>query len=364
MRKIISILAIIGSFLSGNLLYAQSELPVEASSVETFFQIADKLASGKQPTEREWYALFETQGYKKAITETFEERSDYTRRVMEVAFDPEKVGMIDIIMNVPITEILSDMEALLMRVMLKNFLDIKEHRDAIMEQILTIDQTQLPVKASERLRRFLVNPIDSLIAPIPISLICMEPDALSLSGRIVWDCNLFRIQTEEEKVDLMAHEMYHAYRRHFFSESKASNLMQLLNLWNNEGVADLIDKKSVSDLSSAFIRFGLPESYVEAYNEVYDSTPRMLKDLEKVTLSYIRNEISEDQFNLKLSGFIQYGGHPNGYYMTTAIKEAGYEEDLIRNFASPVEFMKLYNKSVPKGYQLTSEFMDYLETIQ
>ncbi|MDR2120174.1 MAG: hypothetical protein LBP64_04780 [Tannerella sp.] len=31
----------------------------------------------------------------------------------------------------------------------------------------------------DRLKSFLVNPVDSLISPVPVSFVCMEPDALS-----------------------------------------------------------------------------------------------------------------------------------------------------------------------------------------
>ena len=364
MNKIVSILVLAsGLLLSCNSSSIQSDSFVEYTSVSAFFQLADKLSLGTEPTEEEWAVLFETQGYKKCIAETFEERGVFTRQAMELAFNPAKVAEKDSVLSIPVVDIVSDWEALLLRVMLENYMDIRKHQSAMKEYIHTMKSGELMLKSCQRLADFLINPVDSLISPIPVSLVCMEPDALSLSGRIVWDCNAFYKHSEEEKVDVMAHEMFHAYRKHF-AKSKANDLIGLIDSWLNEGVADLIDKKSVSDLSLAFVRYGFPESYVEAYNEVYQSTPQTLKELEELTLSFIHNKIEEKEYKSKLSDFEQYGGHPNGYYMTTTIKEAGYEKELIGSFYSPIEFMKLYNKSVAKEYVLGNEFMDYIESLK
>lgn len=364
MRKsFIILLAIVGLFFS-NPLSAQSNASIEYSSVDAFFSLTDKIAKGKEPTEKKWSELFDTQGYRKCIDETFDEREMLTREAMTLAYSPAKAAERDYIMNTPIVDVIADGEALLLSVMLRNFLDMKEKQSIIKKQLRAMNVAELQLKARRRLKSFLVNPIDSLITPIPVSLLCMEPDALSLSAGIVWDCNLFFIQTEEERVDLLAHEMFHTYRRHFVEEKRAAPLLKIIYNWHNEGIADLIDKKTLSDLSSAFSRYGLPESYVDTYNEIYQSTPQTVKELEKLTLSFLHNEITEKDFNSKLSGFFQYGGHPNGYYMTTLIKSAGFEKELIATFDSPVEFMKLYNRSVVKEYVLGSEFMDYIEKIK
>lgn len=156
--------------------------------------------------------------------------------------------------------------------------------------------------------------------------------------------------------------MFHSYRRHFVNDSN-SYLINVIYTWQNEGIADLIDKKDISELSSVFVRYGLPESYVDSYNAIYKSTPQLIKELERVTLSFIGNEITEKEFNAKLSDFIQFGGHPNAYYMTTLIKNSGFEEELINTFTSPVDFMKLYNKSIEEEYALSSEFMNYIESL-
>lgn len=364
MNKIYLILLVACGLFFPCSLKAQSGASIEFSSVEAFFSLADKIARGKEPAEKEWNELFETQGYKKCIAETFHERGMLTREAMNLAYNPAKATEKDRIMSTPVIDVISDGEALLLYVMLRNFLDMKEHRPTIKKQLRALNAEELQLKARQRLKDFLINPVDSLISPISVSLLCMEPDALSLFAGIVWDCNLFFIQTEEERVDLLAHEMYHTYRRHFVEEKTADPLLKIIYNWHNEGIADLIDKKTLSDLSSAFLRYGLPDSYVDTYNEIYQSTPRTIKELEKLTLSFLRNEITEKNFNSKLSGFFQYGGHPNGYYMTTLIKNAGFEKELIATFNSPVEFMKLYNQSVEKEYVLGSEFMDYIEKIK
>lgn len=363
MNKHIFTLIIAASLFSCNSSNNQSETSVESSSVSAFFQMADKLTAGTEPSESEWNALFETQGYKKCIAETFDERGIVTQEAMRLAFNPEKAAEKDSILKIPVEEIISDGEKLFLRVTLDNFLDTKKNRAAIEKEIRAINGKQVMADASKRLKNFLINPVDSLITTIPVSLLCMEPDALSLSGRIVWDSNLFYKGSYQERIDLLAHEMFHAYRRHFVDYSKRTGLIGIIDGWLNEGIADLIDKKSISELSSDFLRFGFPHSYVDEYNNIYELTPATLKELEKITLDFINNEISKEEFESELSYLEQFGGHPNAYYMTTLITKAGFGKELISNFDSPVEFMKLYNKSIPAEYKLGNEFMEYIETL-
>lgn len=357
------VVLVVSILFSCDFLQAQSQTFFDKSSVDEFFRLTDKISLGEEPSEKEWHALFETQGYKKCIAETFNERGEFTRKAINLAFSSTKIDEKNKLTNMAVAEIVSDWEALLLRVMLDNFLDMKKNKSAIQEQMQTINGVQLLTKARERLKNFLVNPVDSLISPIPVSFLCMEPDALSLYEGIVWDANLFCKTSEEERIDLLAHEMFHTYRRHF-TASKNKGLIALLDTWQNEGIADLIDKKTLSDLSNQFIIFGLPKSYVDTYNEIYERTPQTIKELEKLTLSFLHNEISEKEYNSKLSGFVQFGGHPNAYYISTTIKNAGFEKELISTFASPIEFVKLYNKSIAKEYVLSDEFMDYVESLK
>lgn len=336
---------------------------VDITSAENFFRLADKIAAGIEPTGREWDELFETRGYRKNIEESFEEKGEFIRKAMNLAYNPSKTAERDSLTGIPVAEIVSDWEALLIRVMLDNFIDIRENQLEVKEQLYAINGSKLVAEAEKRLKNFLVDPVDSLIISIPISILCIEPDALSHSGMIVWDLNLFRKQSEEDRVNNLAHEMFHAYRRHFTDESRSEGIMSLLHLWQNEGIADRIDKKSLSDLSSEFIRFGLPESYVDTYNDIYSKTHRTLRDLEKLTLSFLHGEMDQKRYNSSLNDFIQFGGHPNAYYMSTVIKNAGYEKEMISTFASPVDFIKLYNKSVAPEDRFGNEFMDYLEEI-
>jgi len=363
MRSILSALIIIAAAFMPSCNSRQDKTGdyVDISSANYFFRLADKISSGNEPSESEWAELFETAAYKKCIDETFEERGEFIREAMNLAFKPSMEKERDSLTSIPVVEIVSDWEALLIRVSVDNFMDIKNNKTEIQKQLTLINGAELMAKARKRLSDFLVDPVDSLIIPIPIGILCMEPDALSLSGMIVWDANLYCKQSEEEKVNLLAHEMFHAYRLHF--AEKREGLLSLFNSWQNEGIADQIDKKSLSDLSSEFIRYGFPESYVDTYNDIYNNTPLILKEVEELTLSFLRSEIEEKTYNSKLSDFIQFGGHPNAFYMSTTIRNAGYEKEMISTFHSPADFVKLYNKSVGAEQAFGREFMDYLDTL-
>ncbi len=350
-------------FISNSLL-AHKETPIEFSSVSAFFRMADKIGTENTPSEKEWSELFATDGYSRCIAATFDEKEMFLRRAMELAYDPRRQNEKDSIMNIPGEEISEEWETLLLRVILANFIEIKENESDIKEMLLNLDDSRIYGDAISKLRSFLVNPVDSLIYSIPVSLVFMEPDILNLSGNMIWDCNRFLKQSSEERTDRLAREMFLSYISHFSSSEIRSPLIKVILSWQNEGIADLIDKKSLADLSVGFTHFGLPESYVSEYNRVYNITPSLIKDLEQLTISYINDEISEDEFNTDLSDFIRFGGTPTGYYISTLIREAGYEKEMISGFASPVIFMELYNRCISEEYSLSDTFMEYLKNLK
>ena len=90
----------------------------------------------------------------------------------------------------------------------------------------------------------------------------------------------------------------------------------------------------------------------------------MIKDLAQLTITCRNEEISEDEFNTDLSAFIRFGGTPTGYYISTLIREAGYEKEMIIGFASPVIFMELYNRCISEEYSLSDTLMEYLKHLK
>jgi hypothetical protein len=361
MKKFITTSLFIG-ILSQIILAQNTGDFINSSSVDKFFEISKVIASGKEPSENEWEALFETAGYK------IRAHRDIIRNMAIFAFHPGYEQQRDSILKFSIVDDMSDDSKTSSKLTLINFLDMKNNLNALEEFRNTYDFNSLKERSEKRLKSFLKNTVDSLIVFPSINLLCQEADAQSKPKGIVIDFNLFYKQVpNDENINFLAHEMFHSYRRHFENKElvKSNNLMRQIDNLQNEGTADLIDK-TLNSLTQKLINWGYPQSFVDFYISTYENTPDKLQVMDSITCSFIHKEINEEEFNKQLKDFFILGGHPNGYYMTNTIKEAGLIDELIARFDSPVDFIKIYNQAAREKntYVLSNEFISYLEQLE
>lgn len=366
MKKSITILMFLVGILSQTTLAQNNEDFINLSSADQFFKISKVIASGKEPPENEWEALFETAGYK--IKGTSDLSKSTIRNMAIFAFHPGYERQRDSILKISIVDNMSDNSKIFSKLTLINFLDMKSNFNALKEFRDTYDFSSLKEKSEERLKSFLKDPVDSLIVFPSINFLCQEADAQSKPKGIFIDFNLFYKQVpNDENVAFLAHEMLHTYRRHFENKKlvKSSNLMRQIDNLQNEGTADLIDK-TLNSLTQKLITLGYPRSFVDLYHSTYDNTPDKLQVMDSLTCSFIHKEINEEEFNQQLKDFFILGGHPNGFYMTNVIKEAGLIDELITKFYSPVDFIKIYNHASREEntYVFSYEFIHYLEQLE
>jgi hypothetical protein len=335
---------------------------IDLSSVDKFFDVAQKLSSGIKLSENEWDSLFETKGYQ--ISAKADIRKKIIHEMMETVFVPHSAES-DSILHIPVEQIISNPVAMLTRLTLVNFLEIKENKDILQTYRHSYDFGHIKASSAERLRAFLLHPVDSFILFPSVNLLCYELDAQSKKDGIVWDFNLFFKQTEEERINFLAHEMFHTYRANFVNQDflNSSHFMQQIDKLQDEGIADLIDKKE--NIVESIKGIGLPDSFIEMYSDTYENTPQILKNFDDIVCSFARTEISEEEFNSKVKDYFLFGGHPNGYYMSKMIKKTGLTDELLKSFYSPIEFLKLYNQSArkEKGYIFSDEFINYIDRL-
>ena len=345
----------------------QQKSTIDLSSVDKFFEIADKIQLNKDVSENDWKALSRTLGYwgRFAPFEIIPE-------MLMVAFSDNQQSKRDSILNLPAKIILQDHLARLTQITLINFLDMKEHQKELKLFRETYDFDAIKNRSIDRLKSFLIYPVvDTLIVFPQIALLCQEPDAqFNLIGDIpiiIMDFNMFYKQTEEKRVNFLAHEMFHSYRDNIraefvnYSNNYLNLYIELIRI-QNEGIADLIDKKGIECL----IDDDDPQELIDLILSTYENTPQILNNLDIIVNSYINREISEEQLNKKVNRFFLFGGHANGLYMAKLIKNAGLMDEMLKTFYSPVEFLKLYNKAAKKEniYVLSDEFIKFVENLE
>lgn len=331
---------------------------IDISSVKYFYNVSDKIASGKSISEQEWEHLFETSGYK--ISAQSDVRKKVIRNMMNFAYDATLSAEKDSILNIDIMANFNNNELLLNSLTIQNYIDMQQNDVALREFLKKYDFESIENQSIERLKEVLINPIDSLITFPSVNILCYEPDAQSKPKGIVIDYNYF-FKNNGANDDFLAHEMYHTYRRNFEKQEyiNTNNFTFQLNNLHNEGVADQIDKNK--DVSKHFEKQNYPKKIIQFYETAYNETPSLLEKFEQITLSFIHKEIDEETFNKKLTNFFSFGGHPNGFYMTSLIVEAGLRTELFEKFYNPHDFLVLYNKAAKKldGFVFCDEVMEY-----
>jgi hypothetical protein len=340
---------------------------LDLSSVDKFFEIADKISLNKDISENDWKDLSRTLGYRNRFA-----YYEIIPEMLVVAFSNNQQIKIDSILNLS-WENTQDFVLRLTQITLTNFLDIKENQKELKLFRETYDFDAIRNLSIDRLKSFLIHPVvDTLIVFPQIALLCQEPDAqynvINGLPAIILDFNLFYKQTEEERVNFLAHEMFHSYRDNFRAKFVKNNtnsyLFWELTKLQNEGIADLIDK--TENMIKSFGLEGVPQGFIDLFVSTYDNTPQILNDLDVIVHSFINKKISEEQFNEKVKGFFLSNGHPSGYYVAKLIKNAGLMEEMLKTFYSPVEFLKLYNKAAKKEqtYIFSDEFINFVENLE
>lgn len=345
--------------------FSQENSKIDLSSVDAFFTISKKIASNEAITNSQWEYLFNTKGYK--ISAKSELRKEVVKNMMIFAFDEHCKQQKDSILKIDVAKNLSNPNKFLSKLTLDNFLRMKNKMDTLQKFRNEYDFNDILLKSKNKLHNFLLNPVDSLIKSPKIAMLCHELDAQAKSDGIVIDFNLFYERSKQNlNISFLAHEMFHIYRNNYENKEliNSSNLLIEINKVQNEGIADLIDK-TLESLVENLQEMEYPQAIIDMYVSTYSDTPNKLEKMDSITKSFLKNEITEKEFNAKFKNFFIFGGHPNGLYMTEIIKKAGYVNELKKYFYSPIDFIKTYNKAAKKEnvYVFSSEFVDYLNRL-
>jgi hypothetical protein len=248
--------------------------------------------------------------------------------------------------------------------MIENYITVRETEDALKQQLTGFDFAGWFADGKERLREFLIYPVDSLIKPFPVYMTLINKDALVFNSGIVWDFNLFSTMSYEENVLVLAHEWFHWYRKQLTSSYSEDGLMRTLDGLQNEGIADQIDKKAIEEEGEKYGYSAADMAYIDS---LYSHTPQILKELDRSTVDFLEGKISRDSLDAKAVSLVPVGSgwHISGFYMSSTITQAGLMDDMLRTLYNPLRVLELYIRAVAKevspDYVLSPEFMQYVE---
>lgn len=356
----IVIFLLLESYFAVSAQYENFKQKVFTGSAEVFLSLGQDIHSGRATAKQDWEKLFSTMGYTKYLNNPKGEMiKRELKEAMLLAFDPDRIAEADSILKHPAT--ITNMPLVLRQ----NICRLARKREEADSFLLHTDFLTLLYRANEKTKKYLPerawssNPLLN-----DLFLIATIPDASVRDHAIFLDLNLALSMQEEELVDLFAHEFFHNYREMAYQGSSGDSFLNAFNLFQNEGIADLIDKKRNDDKIMQF--FG--DEFVKAYKEELANAPNTLARIDSLSIAFDPNTSQDGEYK-PVADLVLFGGHPVGYYMASLIQEQGYMRELIDNYDNPVVFATLYNQAarkknaVSKGreYILSNHLIDHLK---
>ena len=335
---------------------------VDLTSVDEFFKITSTLKQGKEISNEQWERFDKSSSYKLFSESENKFLINTIKTSIAMVFANDNEIMKDSILNISKEEMAKQKNLMLKKLILTNYQDIKNNYDSIQSFREHYDLASLPAKAIQRLQTFLGTSIDSTMKLKPIFFFFLNQDGSDSEDALFIDFNLIYKMTEQERIDFLAHEYFHNYRGYFEKAdfNHKCDLSFMLDMIQNEGIADQIDKSMGYQNYYSSVRFGdeLSQIMVDLYNNAEED----LKKIQNIIIQYTRNEITQSKMVDELLEVYKFNGHAIGFYMSNQIIKAGYKKKMVETFYNPYEFYRLYNLAAIKNHslQLNDEFMTFL----
>ena len=197
-------------------------------------------------------------------------------------------------------------------------------------------------------------------------LMGIENDATAGEGFIVATMWQIYIQDKLKPGIFGGHEMHHVLRKGITFKNITENekgIMYILNVIQNEGTADMIDKVyNVAHDDELPVGSKFKDFLLYQADSIVQQIDSSLLNLAKSNGTIFLTE--RDYRNL-----IRWSsGHCPGYYMADIIVRNGYRKELIKNVQNPFSFIYLYNKAADKGSKnppkFAKESIEYVKLLE
>ena len=338
---------------------------VDLSSVDEFFKVTSTLKKGKEISTTQWIGFDSSTCYKNYATRQNQFVINTIKSSIKIVFGSDSLFEKDSILSITKAKMKTDPKMMFKKNILLNYLSINSNYESIKSFREKYDFNELVYKSKQKLSSFLGQSFDSTIKLKPVYFLFITEDGKNNKEALYVDLNLIYKKTEQQRIDFLAHEFFHNYREYFENHdfNYKNDLNHILDMIQNEGIADLIDKSE--GYKRCFTENGELSELGEIFIDLYKNAQNDIERLQNLVVQYSNGKISETKMIDGLMKIVKYNGHPIGFYMANQIVKAGYRKKMIENFYNPYEFYKLYNLAAIENntFHLSDEFMDYLKRI-
>ena len=293
MNKIYLIVLLV---LNAQVIFGQN---MDFTSIDEFFKISCLIKQGKDISEEQWQQFEQSKGYKDFAEQENKFLIQTIKASIQMAFGNNLENEKNRIMNLSQEEISENKALMIEKLVLINYLEINQNYSNLKLFREKYDFDSLHTKAIQRLSSFLKTSIDTAIQFKPIRFVFLSSDGKDAEDALYIDLNLIYNMTEQQRVNFIAHEFFHSYRRYFENHdfNYKNDLNFMLDMIQNEGIADQIDKSKGYDYYfSEVCKDPISEIMIQLYNQAETD----LEKIHNVVMSYTVNQISEDEMIDKL----------------------------------------------------------------
>ena len=248
-------------------------------------------------------------------------------------------------------------------------LKYKENEKIIKESVKAIKKSNIPDRVKTRLRPFYDKSLNVDSFSIKYIYLFLNEGNGGFPG-YVFNSSLQTAYLDPDIIDIVsAHEAYHTVTNSIFmnkfsrvfndpaSKDSEKNLLWYLEIIAEEGIADLIDKPTLTVRKSP-LSFELKQLRI---NEESRSKQKIFQ------LDSLLSSSNAEKRNFSdVSKLLENGGHIPGRYMAIKIKDANLK-DYLKYTGNPFQFIYHYNiavKNVKEAAKFSKKSIDLLNKIE
>lgn len=348
-------------FIFVNAQERQFSFAYSIESAMCFIDMAEQAVEGKMPTDKEWNELFETEGYRKALEnrDDINEWKESIRNAFTLVFDKDKQEVVDHIIALPLEE-RDDLYYFVY-----NFHNMKNNIRELHNFIHNTDFDKMFRKGVALAKKYLPKAYRNIEPQYDkFYFVAWDPESRAWDGTFL-DINSFYAEGKQGMVRVIGHEMHHHYfaamLEKMYSKDTQDAAMIAIYRMQNEGTADLINKREMPAKKLG----AYDDVIVKLYNEDYLSSPKTLEELDSLTCKYLDGQLTKKQYR-QAQQCAHMEGHTTGDWMTFLIrKQLGLQTaiDCLGDFAL---FVKQYNVAARKAgsFAFSEHFIKHIEEEQ
>ncbi|GAB2684802.1 hypothetical protein GCM10027037_02610 [Mucilaginibacter koreensis] len=328
---------------------------IDVSPCKRYFEITDRLRQGDTLSRDTWHAFLQDKAIQTYMADQGVDESYYEayRKNMQIVYMPQKDSILQ--------RRLKDSSAYWLTYMIYQY---KKHEAGMKAYLAKIEAdpaayfnasyqyayTALPARAHRKLPQY------------AFTIIPIHNDAHAQSNWIIYTLLCAYFNDANRLGALGGHELHHALRPQpsFEPEHADKSAATIMYAIMNEGSADMVDKKYMTDTAKALL------PYQRYFKDFFDEAKPVMPHLDSMLQLNAKMD-TVIKFRQYLKGTEYTSGHVPGTYMAYYIEKNGLKVKLLPHIENPFYFFMIYNEAAKKDkthpYVFSKATMAYIERL-